>query len=64
MPKQLLLRFVSLVLSFFVATLLFGVFRDRLMAATIEYRCIKWTWVGDVYNRRVICLKWERIEKK
>jgi len=64
MPKLLSLRYVLVLLSFFVATLLFGVFRDRLMAATIEYRCIKWTWVGDVYNRRVICLKWERIEKK
>jgi len=62
MPKQLLRQSVSVVLSFFVATLLFGVFRDRLMAATIEYRCIKWTWVGDVYNRRVICLKWEKVK--
>jgi hypothetical protein len=64
MPKQLLRQSVSVVLSFFVVILLFGHFRDRLVAATIEYRCIKWTWVGDVYNRRVICLKWERIEKK
>jgi hypothetical protein len=62
MPKQLLRQSVSVVLSFFVATLLFGVFRDRLVAATIEYRCIKWTWVGDVYNRRVICLKWEKVK--
>jgi hypothetical protein len=31
-----------------------------LLAATIEYRCIKWTWTGDVYNRRVVCIKWER----
>jgi len=31
-----------------------------LLAATIEYRCIKWTWTGDVYNRKVVCIKWER----
>jgi hypothetical protein len=62
MPKQLLRQSVLVVLSFFVATLLFGVFRDRLKAATIEYRCVKWTWVGDVYNRRVICLKWEKVK--
>jgi hypothetical protein len=49
------------VLLFLVVISLSGVFRDRLLAATIEYRCIKWTWVGDVYNRRVICLKWEKI---
>ena len=62
MPKHLLRQSVSVVLLSFVVILLFGVFRDRLMAATIEYRCIKWTWVGDVYNRRVICLKWEKVK--
>ncbi len=25
--------------------------------------CKKWTWVGDVYNRKVICLEW-REEKQ
>ena len=60
MPKLLSLRYVLVFLSFFVVILLFGHFHDRLKAATIEYRCIKWTWTGDVYNRRVVCLKWER----
>jgi hypothetical protein len=64
MPKPSSLRYVLVFLSFFVATLLFGVFRDRLMAATIEYRCIKWTWTGDVYNRKVVCLEWKKVEKK
>ena len=22
-------------------------------------RCVKWTWTGDVYNRRVVCLEWQ-----
>ena len=25
-------------------------------AARIE--CVKWTWTGDVYNRKVVCLEW------
>jgi hypothetical protein len=29
-----------------------------------EYRCIRWTWTGDVYNRKVVCLEWKRVEKK
>ena len=28
--------------------------------------CKRWTWVGDVYNRKVICLEWreENINKE
>jgi hypothetical protein len=29
-----------------------------------EYRCVRWTWSGDVYNRKVICLEWKKVEKK
>lgn len=25
-----------------------------------EPRCVKWTWSGDVYNRRVVCLEWDK----
>ena len=64
MPKLLSLRYVLVFLSFFVAILLFGVFRDRLIAATMEYRCVRWTWTGDVYNRKVVCLEWKKVEKK
>lgn len=24
--------------------------------------CIRWTWNGDVYNRKVICLEWRKKE--
>jgi len=34
-----------------------------LVAATIEYRCIKWTWTGDVFNRKVVCIEWKKVEK-
>ena len=29
-----------------------------------EPRCVKWTWTGDVYNRRVVCLEWRKKEKE
>jgi hypothetical protein len=29
-----------------------------------EYRCVRWTWSGDVYNRKVVCLQWEKVERK
>ena len=25
-----------------------------------EYECVRWTWTGDVYNRKVICLEWRK----
>jgi len=29
-----------------------------------EYRCVRWSWTGDVYNRKVICLEWKKVERK
>ena len=37
-------------------------------AARLE--CVRWTWTGDVYNRKVVCLEWRdrdaprKVEKK
>ncbi len=28
-----------------------------------EYVCVRWTWTGDVYNRKVSCITWKKIEK-
>jgi hypothetical protein len=25
-----------------------------------EPRCVKWTWTGDVYNRKVVCVEWSK----
>jgi len=25
-----------------------------------EPRCVKWTWTGDVFNRKVVCLEWTK----
>jgi hypothetical protein len=37
------------------------------VAARLE--CVRWTWTGDVYNRKVICLEWRdrdapKVDKK
>jgi len=37
---------------------------EFLLAVSIEYRCVKWAWVGDVYNRKVYCIEWKKVEKK
>ena len=26
--------------------------------------CVKWTWSGDVYSRKVICLEWRKKDKE
>ena len=31
-----------------------------VQASKIE--CVRWTWSGDVYNRKVICLEWREKE--
>jgi hypothetical protein len=39
-------------------------FSATLASDKTEYRCIRWTWTGDVYNRKVICLEWKKVERK
>jgi hypothetical protein len=29
-----------------------------------DYRCVRWSWSGDVYNRKVICLEWKKNDSK
>ena len=29
----------------------------------VKYICVKWYWVGDVFDRKVYCLKWEKVNK-
>jgi len=26
--------------------------------------CVKWTWSGDVYSRKVTCLEWRKKEER
>ena len=25
----------------------------------IIFECVKWSWTGDVYNRKIVCLEWK-----
>jgi len=29
----------------------------------VKYICVRWAWTGDVFNRVVYCLKWEKVDK-
>jgi len=29
-----------------------------------EWECVRWTWTGDVYSRRVVCLEWRKRENR
>jgi hypothetical protein len=38
-------------------------------SSAARWECVRWTWSGDVYNRKVVCLEWRDkdaviIEKK
>jgi hypothetical protein len=38
-------------------------------SSAARYECVRWTWSGDVYNRKVVCLEWRdrdasKVEKK
>ncbi len=26
-----------------------------------EPKCVRWSWTGDVYNRKVVCLEWAKL---
>jgi len=25
-----------------------------------ERECVRWSWTGDVYNRQVVCVEWQK----
>lgn len=29
-----------------------------------QQECIRWSWTGDVYERKVVCLVWKKKEQK
>jgi hypothetical protein len=35
-----------------------------LQTSATEYQCVRWAWTGDVYNRKVVCLQWEKVVRK
>jgi hypothetical protein len=33
-------------------------------SSATQWECVLWTWTGDVYNRKVICLEWQKKEER
>lgn len=38
-------------------------------SSAARHECVRWTWTGDVYDRKVVCLEWRdrdnpKVEKK
>jgi len=29
-----------------------------IIPSAARYECVRWSWIGDVYNRTVTCLEW------
>ena len=48
----------NIFLTLMMASLLTGA------TQALQPRCVKWTWSGDVYNRKTVCLVWEENAKK
>lgn len=34
-----------------------------LIAVPAKFVCVKWAWTGDVFERRVYCLEWKKVEQ-
>jgi hypothetical protein len=41
-----------------------ALFSLALLYSATEYECVRWTWSGDVYNRKVVCLEWRKKDSK
>jgi hypothetical protein len=41
---------------------MFGTALAIYMYAQQVPQCVRWTWSGDVYNRKVVCLEWRKPE--
>jgi hypothetical protein len=33
-------------------------------AQSAQWECVRWSWTGDVYNRKVVCLEWRKKEER
>jgi hypothetical protein len=29
-----------------------------LPSSAARFECVRWTWTGDIYDRKVVCLEW------
>ena len=35
-----------------------------LPSSAAQWECVRWSWTGDVYNRKVVCLEWRKKEQE
>lgn len=51
----------------YLVLLLVGI---SIPSTAARWECARWTWSGDVYNRKVVCLEWrdrdapKKVDKK
>jgi hypothetical protein len=50
----------------YLVLLMIGISISSLAA---RWECVRWSWTGDVYTRRVVCLEWRdkdapKVDKK
>ena len=34
--------------------------KDTEKATDYTWACVRWTWTGDVYDRRAVCVEWQK----
>ena len=34
--------------------------KDTEKAMDYTWACVRWTWTGDVYDRQVVCVEWQK----
>jgi hypothetical protein len=34
------------------------------LSQAAKWECVRWSWTGDVYNRKVVCLEWRKKDKE
>lgn len=40
------------------------IFTPTTYSSSDKKECIRWSWTGDVYERKVVCLEWRKKEDK
>ena len=56
-PRNILYRLL-VCLGLHKLTLILALTLLTPASAEKKYECVRWYWVGDVYDRKVYCLEW------
>lgn len=56
-----LLRYINIIMRKVI--LLAAIFSYSFaISNTVLFKCTRWTWTGDVFNRKVICQEWKPLD--